>query len=196
MMTQTNWQGLVVQSVTNPKEAAERVLSWRLEPAVLWQGLALVAIVNAILSTLSNLIAPMPDALSGLMFSPLVFAVIVAAGLVGTVFVLTWIGGVLGGTGGFNDMMALLIWLQVLRALAQVVLLVLLMAMPVLATFFVLFVTVATLWIFINFVQVGLGLRSIGQAIAVVIAAAAGLVLGLSLLLSLFGVSPGIAAHV
>lgn len=196
MTTQTNWQSLVVQSVTNPKAVAERVLSWRLEPQVLWQGMALVAIVNAILSTLSNLIAPVPDALSGLMFSPLVFAIIVAAGLVGTVAVLTWIGGVLGGTGGFNDMLALLIWLQVLRALAQVVLLVLLLAMPILATFFVLFVTVATLWIFINFVQVGLGLRSIGQAIAVVIAAAAGLVLGLSLLLSLFGISPGIAAHV
>ncbi|MEM6887700.1 MAG: YIP1 family protein [Pseudomonadota bacterium] len=194
MNAQTSWQGLVVQSVTAPKEAASQVLSWRLSPEVLWQALALVAIINAILSTLSNFIVPLPDPLSGLMMSPTLFAIVVAIGLIGTVFVLSWIGNLMGGTGNLYDIMALLIWLQALRAMAQLVLLILMMVMPVVATLFVLFVTVATLWIFINFVQVGLGLRSIGQAIGAVIAAATGIVLGLSLLLSLFGV--GISANV
>ena len=116
------------------------------------------------------MVVPVSDTFAGLLVSPVIFAMMVAGGLLATVYVLVWIGKLLGGTGGFNDMLTLLIWLQVLRALAQVVLLVLLVSMPVVATFFVLFVAVATLWIFINFVQVGLGLASIGQAVAVVIA--------------------------
>jgi hypothetical protein len=191
MSTQIRWQDLVVRSITAPKDAAQTVLSWRLPPAFLWQALALVAIVNAILSTLSNMVVPVSDTFSSLLLSPVVFAMIVAGGLIATVYVLTWIGKLLGGTGGFHDMLTLLIWLQVLRALAQVVLLVLLVSMPVVATFFVLFVAVATLWIFINFVQVGLGLASLGQAVAVVIASAAGVILGLSMILSLLGVTIG-----
>ncbi|MFK7870325.1 MAG: YIP1 family protein [Roseobacter sp.] len=191
-----SWQHLVLQSIKQPKEAAEYVLSWRLSNEVLWPALALVAVVNAILSTLSNFVVPVPDALNGLMISPAIFAIIVAVVLIASTYMLTWMGGLLGGTGRFQDMLALLIWLQVLRALAQVILLFLLMTMPVVATFFVLFVSFATLWIFVNFVQIGLGLNSMGQAVAVVIGAAAGLVIGLSLILSLLGVSVGIPANV
>jgi len=196
MNTQIHWQSLVLDSLKTPKEAAEQVLSWRLPPEFLWQALALVAIINAILSALSNYVVPVPDPLSGLMLSPAIFAMVVAFGLIATNYVLSWIGRLIGGTGSFYDMMSLLVWLQVLRALAQVILLVLLVTMPVVATLFVLFVSIATLWIFINFVQIGLGLRSIGQAIAVVISAAAGVILGLSMLLSLLGVSVGVPPNV
>jgi hypothetical protein len=196
MNSEMSWQALVLQSITNPKDAAEKILAWDLPPNVLWHAVALIAVINAILSTLSNFLVPVPDPLNGLMVSPVVFAMVVAGGLIATGYVLHWIGGLLGGTGTFHDMLSLLVWLQVLRALAQVMLLILLLTMPVLATFFVLFVSIATLWIFINFVQVGLGLRSIGQAIAVVIAAGAGIVLGLSLLLSMFGFGMGVPSNV
>ena len=95
----------------------------------------------------------------------------------------------MGGRGELYDFMTLLLWLQVLRTAAQALILASLFLVPVLGGFLSLFVFVATLWIFINFISVGLQLDSLWRAVFVLIVGAVAFMIGLSFLLSLIGVS-------
>ena len=176
-------------TLIDPASAARMILHWNLPREALWTAIALVSVVITILSTLSNLIFPVPDPLSGLIGSPFIYFLIAAGGFIATAYALFWTGRILGGQGTIEDLMVLLVWLQALRAAAQVVVLILLVAAPVLASFMVLLIALATLWIFVHFINVALELNSIGRAIAVLVLGAFALIAGLSLLLSMLGVS-------
>jgi hypothetical protein len=93
-------------------------------------------------------------------------------------------------------MLVLLVWLQSLRVLGQGITLVLLMISPGLAGLMILFIGLAGLWILINFIQAAHRFDTLWHAAGVLVAAMVALVLGLSLLLSLIGVSAMAQAYV
>jgi hypothetical protein len=95
----------------------------------------------------------------------------------------------LGGRGRIEDLMVLLLWLQAMRAVAQGAVLVMLLLAPILASFLVLIIAVATIWVFVNFISIGLHLDSIVRGVVVLVVAALALIVGMSFLLSLIGVS-------
>ena len=131
----------------------------------------------------------MPAPLAAIVANPFVYFLIAAGGFIAMVYAIYWSGRMLGGEGPVEDLMVLLLWLQALRAAAQAGVIVLLLLAPVLASLAVLVVGLATLWVFVHFINIGLRLGSIGRAIVVLIVGALALLVGLSFLLSLIGVS-------
>jgi hypothetical protein len=185
--------------------AARFVLASGLRRDILWSLLLLVSIANATLVWVSNALtgptpeqlAQMPIQIPAIIFSPLFAFVFLAGALVITVHVLHWLGAAIGGTGSLENMLAVLVWLQGLRVMAQVVLLVLMLAVPSLAGLFGLAVAILSLWILVHFVNEAAGLDSIFKTVGVLLSAMVGVILGLSFILTITGLATmGIDANV
>lgn len=196
---------LTMLSLRKPALAARFVIGADLRRDVLWSLLLLVSIANATLVWLSNALtgptpeqlAQMPIQIPAIIFSPLFAFVFLAGALVITVHVLYWLGAAIGGTGSLNNMLAVLVWLQGLRVMAQVVLLVLMLALPTLAGLFGLAVAVLSLWMLVHFVNEATGLGSLFKTIGVLLSAMVGIILGLSFILTITGLATmGIDANV
>ncbi|QFT59928.1 Yip1 domain protein [Sulfitobacter sp. THAF37] len=180
---------LVQTSLRAPRDAAGQIMALGLTREVLWTALALVAIFNAALLYFifqtSETALPVP----GYAERPLALFVIIAGMMVVYVHAMYWAGRMLGGSGTLNDLLALVVWFQMLRAAAQLVIMVVSLALPAAGLLLSLGVAILGVWIFLNFVTAGLRLASVWQALAVLIAAAVGLILGLGLLLTLIGLA-------
>jgi hypothetical protein len=196
---------LTILSLQNPALAARFVLASGLRRDILWSLLLLVSIANATLVWVSNALtgptpeqlAQMPIQIPAIIFSPLFAFVFLAFALVITVHVLHWLGAAIGGTGSLENMLAVLVWLQGLRVMAQVVLLVLMLAVPSLAGLFGLAVAILSLWILVHFVNEAAGLDSIFKTVGVLLSAMVGVILGLSFILTITGLATmGIDANV
>lgn len=192
-------------SLRNPATAARFVIAAGFRRDVLWSFLLLVSIANATLVWLSNAltgptpeqIAQMPIQIPAIVFSPLFAFLFLAGALVITVHVLYWLGTAIGGTGSLDDMLAVLVWLQSLRVLAQIILLVLMLAVPSLAGIFGLAVAIISLWILVHFVNEATGLGSLFKTVGVLLSAMVGIILGLSFILTITGLATlGIDANV
>jgi hypothetical protein len=196
---------LTILSLQNPALAARFVLASGLRRDILWSLLLLVSIANATLVWVSNALtgptpeqlAQMPIQIPAIIFSPLFAFVFLAGALAITVHVLHWLGAAIGGTGSLENMLAVLVWLQGLRVMAQVVLLVLMLAVPSLAGLFGLAVAILSLWILVHFVNEAAGLDSIFKTVGVLLSAMVGVILGLSFILTITGLATmGIDANV
>lgn len=180
---------LVQTTLRAPRDAAEQIMALALTRDVLWTALALVAVFNAALLFLIFQTSETAFQVPGYVERPLALFVIIAGMMVIYVHGMYWAGLALGGSGSLNDVLALVVWFQMLRASAQVVIIVLSMLLPALGLLLSLAVAIWGLWIFLNFVAAAMHLASIWQAFAVLIAAAVGLILGLGILLTLIGLT-------
>jgi hypothetical protein len=180
---------LVQATLRTPRIAAEQIIAWQLSRDVLWTALALVAVLNTFVIVLLIQVARPDMPLPSYFSAPLALYVLLAGILVVYVHAIYWAGLAIGGQGALGDVLALVVWLQVLRALAQVGVLALTVLVPSLA--FVLSLTIAVwgLWILLSFITTSLNLPSVGHAVAVLIIGAVGLVLGLGILLSVIGLA-------
>lgn len=176
-------------TLRDPKAASEIILSWHLPKEAIWTAIGLVSVIITILSTVSNMLFPVPPPLNVLVSNPFVYFLVAAGGLIASIYVVFWTGRILGGDGRIEELTVLLLWLQAMRAAAQGAVLILLIVAPVLASFLVLFVLVATFWISLHFINAALRFQSLGKSALVLIAAALALVAGLSIFLSMLGIS-------
>jgi hypothetical protein len=189
MTRTTTLPELFVLTLRDPREAADIILGWNLSKEALWTAIALVSVIVTILSTISNIILPVPAPLNAIVGNPFIYFIIAAGGFVATVHAMYWTGRMLGGRGRIEDLMVLLLWLQAMRAVAQAAVVVLLVLAPAVASLLVLLIAMATLWVFINFISIGLHLESMTRAVVVLLLGALLLVVGLSFFLSLTGLS-------
>jgi hypothetical protein len=205
ILTQQSIAKLALLTLRDPASAAQTVIAAGFRRDILWSFLLLVSIANAILVWVSNAltgptpeqVAQMPIQIPEIVFSPLFAFVFLAGALVITVHVLYWIGAAIGGDGGLDDMLSVLVWLQTMRVFAQVILLVLMLALPTLAGLFGLAVAVLSIWILVHFVNEATGLGSIFKTVGVLLSAMVGIILGLSFILTITGLaSVGIDANV
>lgn len=195
--TTSFWKDLIVQTVRDPSQAAARLMAVQASREVLWTALFLVAVLNTLIYTLTNILVPAQSPLPVAFESPLVFLVIVAGGLVLTVHALYWTGRALGGRGGLGDILVLMIWLQALRVGVQAITLVLLLIAPVFAALIAVAAAFVGIWILVHFINAAHYLGSIPRAAGVLVAAVLALALGLSFILSLIGATfLGSAAYV
>jgi hypothetical protein len=144
------------------------------------------------------MLVPTQTPMAPMLSNPAVLLFLLAGGLILTVCALFWTGRMLGAeNASFDDLLTLMIWLQALRAAAQAMVLVLMFVSSGLAVMLVLAAAIAALWLLVNFVDVALQLNSMTRAVMVLIASTLALVLGLSLFLSMIGVTAmGIPANV
>lgn len=185
-MISENWGDLIKTTITRPHEAARRVLALNLPREALWTAIFLVAVLNTILRSLINIAVPQ-EMFPGFN-TPGVYFVFAAGSLVIAIIALFWAGRALGGRGEMTDIMAVIVWLQVLRLMVQVVSVLLLLSLPALAGVLMIAASLIGIWIMAHFVNEAHRLDSLGRAFGVLIAAFLAMVLGVSALLSVVGI--------
>ncbi|MEW9921919.1 Yip1 family protein [Marimonas sp. MJW-29] len=186
---------LIQTSIRAPREAARTVLDMGLSRDVLWTALALVAVINTFLIYFVIEISGPTVPLPGYFQRPLALFVLIAGLTVVYVHAMYWAGLAIGGRGSLMDVLALVVWFQVLRALAQVVVIVTSFLIPPLGALLSLAVAIWGFWIFLNFLATALNLSSPWHAFAVLVISFVGLVLGLGILMALVaGLSQGVVS--
>lgn len=200
----TFWSQLALDTLRDPKGTAHRIMGWNLDRATLYMALFAVAAVNTLLASTPVVLstggvdaaarAALP--VLALLERPIMFFVIVAGTLVIMIQAFFWAGRAMGGTGEMTEMMALIIWLQALRAVAQAVILAVGIAAPVLATLVALGLQIVAFWLFLHFISAAMRFDSLLRAFGLLIAVATGLFIGLMMILSLLGISAGGIASV
>lgn len=179
---------LVVASVQDPATVARQLIALNIDRGTLWLALFLMAVLNTLLQGVTNQLvpgSPLPEPFA----IPAVYFFFVAGGLVLIVLTIFWAGRAFGGQGRMEDVMVVVAWLQFLRVLVQAAALVLLLTIPVLSMILVLAAAFVGIWILVHFVDQAHQFNSVGKAAGVLIAAFVGMVVGVSILLSLIGVS-------
>lgn len=189
---------LAMLTITRPREAAEQLLSLRLDSGVMWAALVLATVLNALLFSLTNYLFPMQAMpMPGLFGNPILYAMATGGALVITVFVLTWIGNMMGGKGQLADILICLVWLQFMRLLAQGLVVFFMLVLPFAAAGLTLAVMVLSVWILMHFVNAAHRFNSLGKSFALFLLAGLGISFGLALFLALIGVTAqGVPANV
>ena len=189
MIRQTLWD-LVVETITAPQNAASRVLTYQPQSGALWTALLLVAVLNGILYSL--LLAGgisrgmiLPPMLS----SPMQLTMFIGAMLALIVFTLASAGRVLGGQGDVAALLRVTIWLQSLRLALQLVIVVLSAILPLAAWLLAMATMFWGAWIMVNFVAVAHRI-SVLRAVGVLALSFVGVIVALSILLPILGVTP------
>ncbi|MGD9865347.1 MAG: Yip1 family protein [Pseudodonghicola sp.] len=184
-MSNGYWGQLILLTLTNPAEAARQLIALRLSRDVLWTGLLLAAVLNTLIFSLSELLmaAPVP----GVLGAPLVYFVMVAGGLALTIVSLYWAGRILGGSGRFEDLLVVILWLQVLRVMVQLATLLLSLLVPPLAMLAVFAAMLLGLYIMVHFVDQAHRLGSVARAAGVLALSVLLMAVALYLLFAVLG---------
>ena len=189
-MTFADFKPLVRTTLTDPREAARRIMALNLPREASWTALALVAVVNsAVLQFMINAAPAETQAQFPSYFnSPLAVFVLMAGMMVVYIHSVFWSGRAMSGEGRLDDVLALIVWLQILRTAAQITIILLSGLLPQVAGILSLVALVWGLWILFSFVAESMSLPSIGHAVIVLFMAVVGLVLGIGILLAMIGV--------
>jgi len=179
---------LLRATLSDPQDVAREMGEWRAPRVVLWQSLVAVVVVNVLLLQLEHLIRPFPaEPYGALLQNPLVLGVAQASFAVITVFGTYWIGHMFGGKGRFDTTIIFVAWLQFVAMFIQLVQLAVLLLVPGLYGLTGLLGFALSLWLFVNFVTVLHGFRSLGMVFAGVVLSILGLALGLAFFLGVIG---------
>ncbi len=179
---------MVVLALREPRKAADQIIGWRLDRDTLWTALALAASVNTLIFSLSVVLQP-SEAMPAFFTSPLAMFVLLSGVLVVTTHGLYWTGRAIGGQGELGDMLSLIVFLQILRILAQIVIFVLMFVSPGISLLLSLATGIFGMWLLVNFIAAAHRFETLGRAIGTLLIAMAMIVLGLSFLLSIVGIA-------
>ena len=181
-------------TVANPREGAETVLALGLPRQALWLAFALVIVLSMLLGDILYLLAGLPQGgpLTGPMgASPVIMGALQAGFLYLMAHAITHIGRLFGGTGRFEEALALIIWLQFIFLCVQVVQLIALVALPPVAGLITILALGLFLWLLVNFIAALHGFTSLGMVAVMTIVSAFAVLFALSLLLTLLGITFG-----
>lgn len=186
MMDTDALKALAVETVQSPRTAAQKLISLNLSRDVLWSSLVLVACINSMIFSFSLLFGDTSE-LPSLFRNPILFFTLVTGILILTVHGFYWTGRALGGEGDLGELLVLMVWLQGLRAVAQVILIVLALVAPFIGQIFSLAVGILGLWITVNFITEALRLPGLMHGVGVIVLAAVGIIFGFAILISMIG---------
>lgn len=185
---------LLRETLSDPQGVARDMAQWRAPRAVLWQALIAVVVLNALVLQIEHLIRPFPAQPYGaLLQNPLVLGLAQSSFAVITVFGTYWAGHMFGGSGRFDTTIIFLTWLQVVALSIQGVQLLILLLIPALYGLTGMIGFALSLWLFVNFVAVLHGFKSLGLVLAGTMLTVMGAALTLALFLGMIGVlsAPG-----
>lgn len=192
-MTNAEIKELLLLTVTQPRLAAQRVLALNLPKEVLWPALVGFTALNVVIYHGGLMLMPLPEEQMAQMpvflTSPMLFATVMLGGLVLTVFVLTWMGLMLGGQGAVDEMLAAIVWLQVLRVALQLVLFVLTLASPALAYLVMVAASVYGLYILAAFIAEVHRFDNLMKALGVMVLTVMSVAFGLSFIFAALGLT-------
>jgi hypothetical protein len=177
--------GLTVRA---PALAAQRLLSLGLPRPVLFELLILVTAVSVLIVGLSPAPMILADASSGeagrlVVLPPLVYAVLLCASLLMMSAGLKVAGTALGGRGGFDASLTLVIWVEVVATMFRVVQMGLMLLVPPLAGLVSVIGLVVLIWTLLHFIKVLHGFPGLGRALGTLLIAVAGISFGIAVIL-------------
>jgi len=181
---------LAVQTVTRPREVAALLVSLDLSREALLTAFALVIVLNTLFFGMTQLVVPDGSLLMPVMQDPVMFGVSLSLTLGALIFALTACGRAFQGVADLSQMAVLIIWMQALRAVLQAVVLLLAPVSLFLSGVLVTAATVVGIWILVHFIDVAHGIGSLLKAGVVLLLAVVGMMLALTMIFSLLGVSP------
>ena len=186
-MTFADFVPLANTTLRAPQTAARFIIGLRFKREVLWTTLALIAALNSFLIQAMVATAPadMQAQFPGYFDNPLALFVLLAGTLVIFVHALYWAALSVSGQGRFDDLLALIVWLQLLRTAAQGLIFVVGLALPALAMLLTLVATAWAFWILLHFVAEAMALSGLGQSAMVLLIAVFGMFIGVGILLAL-----------
>lgn len=192
-MTQAQFKALIVQTLFRPRDAAGALIAMRLPGQWLWMALGLMAVLNAIVYSVSLQVTGPGDPTEAMMphafQAPVVFALFLFAALVLTVLSLFWVGKKLGGRARIEDVLVLITWLQVLRLILQLGVAALVLVVPAIAA---LVIVVSSFWgvyILVGFVGAAHGFANAFKALLVIILAFLLMAVGLTFFFGVTGIA-------
>ena len=100
---------LAMDTLRDPRATAERLIAMDLGLPTLWTALALGAVLNALMFSVNLMLFPTTFPLPGLFSNPVLYAVAMAGGMVITMHLLTWVGGMMGGQGRLADVTVVMV---------------------------------------------------------------------------------------
>lgn len=194
-MTKDDFWRLVVLSIREPRAAARIVTGYSDQREVLWTAGALVVVLNSLVYGLSQVAYGAQTPVISL--GPGLFALLLAATLPLIAFAFSAVGRLMGGQASMAQVATVLIWLQGLRALAQMVILLMLLVSPALSGLMVLAVVALGFYMTLMFIDEAHRFYNLFATAGTLILGVIGLGVALSLLLGVAGVSPtGISGNV
>ena len=177
------------RTVKNPREGATELLSLGIPREALWPALVLVVVLSILLAQMTSLLVTGGMGMAGMPVGPAATGFIQLLLLVVMVFSIFWIGRSMGGTGSFEETILLVAWLQFVMVCLQVVQAVALLILPPVAGLIGIAGLVLFLWLLTNFVAVLHGFSSLIQVFLMILVSAFGIAFGLSIILTLIGVT-------
>lgn len=178
-------------SVHTPKEQLRALLDLGLDRTVLWPAMGSVVAISVLGVALASMVSPadmQDDVLAGVFRdSPLVLAALQLGMLSIMAAAIHTIGRNFGGSGRFEEALLAVIWLQWIMFCLQVLQILALVLAPPLVTPIALASMAIFVWCLVNFVAELHGFDSLGMVFAGVIMSAVGLLLAISVVLSLIG---------
>jgi len=183
---------LARDTVTNPREGATTVLSFAPTKQALWLMFALVVVISLMMGEIMSLMLGMPTEgpLTGPMQqSPLMLGLIQGALLFLSIHAIHRIGRAFGGTGSLEEAALLIIWLQFILLCVQVVQIVAMVVLPPVAGLITILAIALFFWLLTNFIAVLHGFQSLGMVFVMTLLAAFGLLVLLSIVLSMLGLA-------
>jgi hypothetical protein len=182
---------LAVNTVTAPRDVARLLLAMNLPPQALWLAFALVIVLNTLMFSASLLLVPADEMFGPVLANPAVFGAMLAISVAALIIAVTLCGRPLGGQATYAQIAILVIWLQALRVLLQALVAVVGPMSLFLSGVLISAGSVLGIWMFVNFIDVAHETGSLLRAGLVLLLAVVGMMLGLSLIFSLLGVSTG-----
>ncbi|WP_375172847.1 YIP1 family protein [Pseudooceanicola sp.] len=189
-MTMDRVKSLAIETVLSPAKAAGQVLATPVPSQAVWLGLALIAVLNGLYYSL--LLPGLADAgliSAQLAGAPVMVTLFILVVFFGMVALTTVCGRVLGGTGDLDHVAKMTVWLQALRFAAQVAISLISIVVPFLGWIASTALGLWGLWIIFNFVAVAHAF-TIPKSIATLVMTFIGMVLVLSILSAVFGLTP------
>lgn len=192
------WIELAVQTLRDPRGTSEQIMDWQIDRNTLYIALGAVCALTALLVGTTQAIRPPTDpeliqavpALA-LLDRPLALFVLTAGSLVVMIHALFWAGRAMGSDGALSDLLVLMIWLQALRLAAQLGVFVLSAVVPAIGGLVAIAVMITAFWLMLHFISAALRFNSLLRALGVLVAVSAGLLVGLMLIVTLFGLTAG-----
>jgi len=183
-----NAKQLFVQTLKTPSEAGAQVMRLQWPIQALWMALSLVSVITSLIFAALMQLAPMgEDQFSDLMraspahSAPLIFALLQWGRAIVSVFVLYWIGRMMGGTGQLRDVLAVMAWLQAVTFVLMIGLIVIGAILPMLSSLLILAMVIWWIWAIVSVLNVAHGFDSMFKAGAVLILSLLGVTVGMSI---------------
>lgn len=179
---------LAILTLKAPAQAARELLALQLERNVLWLAFALAIVLNTAAQTLSDLVlSNMTGELPVLALPPMAYAGFFTGAILLFVSVLSFVGPKMGGSGRFNDVFVLIIWLQYLRFGLEVLVLILLLIAPVFGALIGIAGSLVGLYIMVHFIDQAHRLNSLGQSVLLLLISIIAMAVVIYFVLSLAG---------